>query len=276
MKLAFKDSADRDFSARQYEFGGVPKAQCLVLPGAQVSGERYEWLGIGLAALGCHTWVIDPPIIYQKTRFSPDKPTKTQFLSFSNFNNVLQNVCDPSLPLVLVGHSWGGSLILETLDPENAKENATLGLPQDFVGIPNLLGCVVLGASLQAEAFGMTIPGRSNQKPLNKPENIGVLLIAGEHDRQAPPDDVLKTCSRYPAHAYFIEQPGANHLQWANGTGWADRPDLDGTATVDAGTQQRHTLSYIEAFIDGLITEKLTGASSFAALVSEIGVEKGD
>ncbi len=228
---------------------------CVVLPGAHIDADRYAWLGAGVAAAGFETFIIDPPIVYRTTPFSPTEPVKTKLVTREQLAGVLTDLEKKAGSVCLIGHSWGGAVILDHV--------AALG-----ASVGSLAGCAILGTSLQATALGLVIPGRSDTDPLKKPPGLPVLFIAGEHDLMAPPAAMRKTSQRYDNETCLIVQSGGNHLNWASGRGWADRPDLDGLATVAAEQQQAATLSYIVAFCRSIHTRV---AGRFNALREIVG-----
>ena len=242
------------FGVEVYRGHEKVKARCIVMPGAQITAKRYRWLGEGLASANFDTLVVDPPAVLRTTPFSPDKPVETRFATLAQLISAIGFWQLPGDPLFLIGHSGGGATILDSLDPSSARSNPRVDTPDDFDGFIGLTGCIILGTSLQAEGMGMRFPGRHDDTPLMKPDKLPVLLISGEHDAMAPPEKVRRTAQRFGKNSHFLCQSGANHLNWASGTGPRDRPDLDGVATIPETQQQLDTLRAIIAFANAILT----------------------
>lgn len=224
------------------------------MPGAHIDGRRYGWIGHGLSQKGHDVYLIDAPVRFARAPFSTNIPVKTKILRCSELELHVNGILDESKPTILVGPSWGSAVMLDSL---------SAGLP--FTS--SLRSCFLIGASLQAVALGKRVPGRSYTGRLFKPTKIPVLFLAGEQDRMAPPNDVARTCSRYESGTYSVIQPGANHLNWGSGRGWADRPDLDGSATATPESQRATTNVYLDAFIASLLDASMTTDDALRAVM---------
>jgi alpha/beta superfamily hydrolase len=96
-------------------------------------------------------------------------------------------------PTIVVGWSFGASVALrEALDDQRVDALALVGVP------------------LRPEDVEMPpLPDRTDLRLLGRP----ALLLAGEHDRYAPPDDLRAYAALFP-HAEAVVLEGTDHYFW--------------------------------------------------------------
>lgn len=151
----------------------------------------------------------------------------------------------PGLPIMVVGHSLGGSILLESLDPVEGHRNPRNDMPDNFTAITDINLAVVLGASLQPEMAHFRLPHREEDTVLNKPDQTELEFIAAEFDGIATPKLMTKTAQRYSEPPPVTTIPGGNHWGWVNGVEAGDGTALDGAATISKSEQQDITADLI-------------------------------
>ncbi len=161
--------------------------------------------------------------------------------------------------IVLIGHSLGGSVVLEALDPEEARRNPGSGDVPDCSALGQCLAAVTMGATLQPAVMGTVMAWRREHEPLSRAGNLPLLMLAGEDDGLAPPDLVQKTFNRYSPPKQLEVLAGSNHFGWTSGNGDLDRQDLDGIAAQPRATQQAATIGLISGFVDAALTSPHSG-----------------
>jgi alpha-beta hydrolase superfamily lysophospholipase len=241
----------------------VEQAQGTVVigPGAGCDAERYFWLAQALTGEGLACFVIEPPQMPVRTPIAPDIEKLMRLVTLSEADHALQFAANhyPGLPRFAIGHSLGGAVLLEGLDPDEAGHNPRNGGYVASTSFADLSGVVILGAQLQAEAMGIPLPTRSNDRPLAKPAATRLLFIAGERDHIAPPNQMMATASRYGENgAELVVLEGANHLFWAAGHGVHDRPDLDGKSELDPALQRAKTAQITAAHFATSLADRRT------------------
>lgn len=244
----------------------------VILPGANCAAERYRWLAGALAEEGATVLIPDPPPLEHASPLGPPARTRAALVSV---DQMIRTLAIPSnghardTLTFAVGHSLGGTVILEYLDPVQATGNPRSGVGAGYRPPTLLDGVVIAGASMQTEVMGFTLPWRQNHTRLVRPDGLPVLFIAGEHDRLVPPHQVSATVARYDPPTALVVQRGANHFGWTDGEGALDRHDLDGAATLSPEDQKAATLRLTRAFFSaiaarepGSLAGKLRPASS--------------
>lgn len=245
----------------------------LILPGANCSAKRYRWLAEPLAHEGASVFIPDPPVLAHPT---PDDPTIKRDASYVSIDQMIKALAMPwsnGRPdqeasdgdgglIFVIGHSLGGSIFMEYLDPAQAMADPRSGVGAGYKPPVEVHGGVVLGATMQADVMGATIPWRQNDTPLRKPDTLPILFIAGEADGLATPNKVMSTVSRYQAPTAFVMQKGANHFGWVDGHGDKDMVNLDGSATIDPVTQKEGVMRLIAAFFSAIADERPERLSS--------------
>ena len=258
------------------EEGKRRKVRVLIMPGANCAAERYRWLAGPLAEAGATVLVPDPPLVEHPSPFDPSVSVKAAYVTVDQMVRTLalpwsgeENGQAQHEPTFAFGHSLGGTVILEYFDPEQAVANPRSGVGEGYRPPLPLNGAVIVGATLQADVMGMTLPWRDNDTPLAKPEGFPVLFVAGENDKLAPPHKVSATVARYAPPTALVVQEGANHFGWTEGEGALDRHDLDGVASLAPEVQKAATLRLTEAFLfavhgqgAGDLADILTGSSA--------------
>ena len=175
------------------------------------------------------------------------------------FGAALDNVAGSRV--VLLGHSLGGSVILEALDPEEAQRNPGSGDVPDCTALGKCLAAITMGATLQPAVMGTVMAWRREHEPLSRAGNLPLLMLAGEDDGLAPPDLVQKTFNRYSPPKRLEVLAGSNHFGWTIGNGDFDRQDLDGVATRSRAVQQAATIGLISEFVNVTLTSALSGSA---------------
>lgn len=251
------------------------KLRVLIMPGANCAAERYRWLAGPLAEAGATVLVPDPPLVEHPSPFDPSVSLKAAYVTVDQMVRTLnlarsdeENGQAQHAPTFAIGHSLGGTVILEYFDPEQAVANPRSGVGAGYRPPLPLNGAVIVGATLQADVMGTTLPWRNNDTPLTKPAGFPVLFLAGENDNLAPPHKVSATAARYEPPTALVVQQGANHFGWTDGKGALDRHDLDGKASLAPEAQKAATLRLTEAFLSavdghgpGDLADILAGAS---------------
>ena len=227
----------------------------LILPGANCAANRYRWLAELLAAEGATVLIPDPPELEHP---SPNDPTVKVEAAYVTIDQMINTLAMPwsnapsedgqNALTFAVGHSLGGSILMEYFDPAQAMADPRSGVGAGYMPPVVLHGAVILGATMQADVMGTTIPWRQNDTPLDKPAGLPFLFVAGEADGMAKPETVSATVARYNAPTAMVVQKGANHFGWVDGEGALDRRDLDGKAVLSPELQKAGVIRYIAAF----------------------------
>lgn len=239
--------------------GGKRAARIVLLPGANCDANRYRWLAEPLSAGGATVLVPDPPQLEHSSPADPKVKKKAAFVTIDQLIKTLAMPWDDDhgdgLTFV-IGHSLGGSILLEYLDPAQAMLDPRSGVGAGY-GPPVLIhGGVVIGATLQADVMGTIIPWRQNDTVLTKPSGLPLLFLAGEFDGIATPDLVSDTVARYTAPTAKVIQKGCNHFGWTEGQGDLDLRQLDGKALIEEKQQKQQTLRLIAAFLSTIADER--------------------
>ena len=259
---------DRDGSSFQVMLFAPPEdknrnVRVLILPGANCAATRYRWLADLLAAEGATVLIPDPPMLEHP---SPNDPTVKVEAAYVTIDQMIKTLAmpwsnnpdesDQNALTFALGHSLGGSILMEYFDPAQAMADPRSGVGAGYKPPVALHGAVILGATMQADVMGVTIPWRQNETPLNKPDGLPFLFITGEDDGLATPEKVSATVDRYSAPTAFVTQKGAKHFGWIDGEGALDRNDLDGKATLSPELQKAGVIRYIAAFFSAIADEK--------------------
>lgn len=240
--------------------GQRSKVRVLILTGANCTAERYRWLAVPLAEEGATVLIPDPPPLEHASPLGPSARTRAALVSVDQMIRTLaipSNGHAQDTLTFAVGHSLGGTVILEYLDPAQASGNPRSGVDAGYRPPTPLDGAVIAGASMQTEVMGFTLPWRQNDTRLFRPDGLPVLFIAGEHDGLVPPYQVSATVARYDPPTALVVQRGANHFGWTGGAGALDRHDLDGEATLSPEDQKAATLRLTKAFFSAIADREL-------------------
>lgn len=234
----------------------------LILPGANCNARRYRWLAEPLAREGATVFIPDPPVLAHPT---PDDPTIKRDASYVSIDQMIKTLAMPwandstddndGLTFV-IGHSLGGSILMEYLDPAQAMADPRSGVGAGYKPPVKIDGGVVVGATMQADVMGTKIKWRQNDTPLSKPDALPMLFVAGEADGLATPNKVQSTVARYKPPTAFVMQKGANHFGWAEGESDMDLRNLDGKADLDPAVQKDGLLRLIAGFFSAIADER--------------------
>lgn len=231
----------------------------IILPGANCDAKRYRWLAEPLAAEGATVLVPDPPLLEHPSPADPATKTQAAYVTIDQMIKTLampwDNENGEGLTFV-IGHSLGGSILLEYLDPAQAMSDPRSGVGAGYKPPVEIHGGVVIGATLQADVMGMTISWRQNDTALAKPPKLPLLFLAGETDGIAPPNKVAATVARYKAPTATVVQKGANHFGWTEGEGELDLRALDGKAVLEPSAQKTATIRLIAAFLSTIADDR--------------------
>lgn len=239
-----------------------PPVTVIILPGANCRAERYLWLAQAFAGKGWYCLIIDPPETERQYLPEPAASATGRYVSLHQlmtaFATVLGEVADSKV--VLLGHSLGGSVILEALDPEEARRNPNSGDVPDCSTLQGCLAAITMGATLQPELMGTVMTWRRDHESLSKAGDLPLLMLAGEDDRLAPPGLVQKTFNRYSPPKQLEVLVESNHFGWTTGNGDFDRQDLDGVVTQSRACQQAATIDLINEFVNTALTSAHSGS----------------
>lgn len=231
----------------------------VLLPGANCGAKRYRWLAEPLSVEGATVLVPDPPQLEHPSPADPKVKKKAAFVTIDQLIKTLAMPWDDDhgdgLTFV-IGHSLGGSILLEYLDPAQAMLDPRSGVGAGYVPPVQIHGGVVIGATLQADVMGTTIPWRQNDTALTKPAGLPLMFMAGEFDGIATPELVSDTVARYTAPTAKVIQKGCNHFGWTEGQGEFDLRQLDGNALIDERQQKQQTLRLVAAFLSTIADER--------------------
>lgn len=227
-----------------------PKGVVVIVPGAQMVADRYTWLSEGLVADGYASVLIEPALQWITLPGQPGRELPARYVTIPHALEAVAYATRrwpeaTARRFAAVGHSLGAAVLLELLDPAEAARNPNTNAPQGFPGISSFDLAVILGTSLQSTLRSMTLPYRSDTRPLSRPVRTRLLFVAASNDGMAPPDVMRKTAARYAPPVDLEVIPGGNHLGWSPGRGPLDRADLDGQATISQEEQDRRTLDVI-------------------------------
>jgi alpha-beta hydrolase superfamily lysophospholipase len=227
-------------------------ATLLVLPGADCTAKRYRWLAEAFAPLGVATCIIDPPVLKREALLEPGKVIRGQFVGVVELQAALIWLVGsrPGRPVVLIGHSLGGVVIMEWLDQETAMRNPlNRAVCWQFELQAPVVAAVTLGSTLQRHALGISFPWRSEDAPLARPARLPMLMLAGQNDEMVAPELVMATARRYRPPASVTTVPGVCHFGWVEGDARTDRIDLDGKSDVPKAEQLARSATVIGEFL---------------------------
>ena len=255
---------DRDGNAFRAMMFAPPErrnrsVRVIVLPGANCDAVRYRWLGDSLSAGGATVLIPDPPLLEHPSPRNPREKTEAAYVTVDQLIKTLAMPWaeDQAEGLTFViGHSLGGSILLEYLDPAQAMADPRSGVGAGYKPPVAIQGGIVVGASMQADVMGTTIPWRSNDSALHKPAKLPLLFVAGERDGLATPISVAATVRRYTAPTALAVQKGANHFGWADGVGERDLRSLDNAASLAPDEQKSGLLRLVAAFMSAIADER--------------------
>ncbi len=248
----------------------------LILPGANCEAKRYRWLAEPLAAEGATVFVLDPP---QLDHPSPTNPTVKKPASYVTIDQMIKALAMPWSDesgegmTFVIGHSLGGSILLEYLDPAQAMSNPRSGVGAGYAPPIEIQGGVVIGATLQADVMGTILPWRQNDTALTKPAKLPILFFSGEFDGIASPEKVSATVARYQPPTAMVVQAGANHFGWTDGQGVLDLRTLDGKASLNPDVQKEGTLRLIASFFSAITDDRPDGIANALREVAAPGDE---
>jgi pimeloyl-ACP methyl ester carboxylesterase len=229
----------------------VSRGYAVILPGANCSARRYAWLSDGLAEVGISNLT---PVIGVKAFGVGEAKRRMRLLSLASAVDTIRLArgLAERLPLIVVGHSLGGALLLEMLDPDEAARNPANGNAGRIEPIPDIAVGIVIGASLQPMVANIALPYRRESVPLHCPEKTTLHFVAAQHDAIANPALMQATALRYRQAPKVDVVAGGNHWGWASGRRPGDGVALDGVATIGEAEQQQHTLALIRSYLENL------------------------
>ncbi len=239
--------------------GRKRSVRVVILPGANCDAVRYRWLADSLASEGATVLCPDPPLVEHP---SPADPTVKREAAYVTVDQLVKTLAMPWSDdgedelTFLIGHSLGGSVLLEYLDPAEAMADPRSGVGAGYKTPVKIDGGIVVGSSMQADVMGASIPWRSNDRPLHKPEGLPLLFVAGENDGLATPETVAATVARYAAPTALVVQKGANHFGWADGEDARDLRSLDKSAALKPEEQKSGLLKFAAVFMSTIADER--------------------
>ncbi|MDX2142539.1 MAG: hypothetical protein SFV19_04230 [Rhodospirillaceae bacterium] len=218
-----------------------------------MTADRYTWLSEAAVARGYAAVIVEPALEWLTFPAGSSNLVPARYVTLPHALAAL-DYARAKWPgarknIVAVGHSLGAAIVLELLDPQEAKRNPNNRSPSDFAGVDDLAAAIIIGTSLQAKGGSFELPYRSEDRSLHSPASTRLLFIAGENDGMATPQLMGKTAARYARPPRLEVVPGANHLNWSYGRGPMDRPDLDRPATISADQQIARTLDIMWEFL---------------------------
>ncbi len=255
---------DRDGNAFRVMVFAPPEdrrraVRVVVLPGANCEAVRYRWLSDALSAEGATVFIPHPPILEHPSHQNPHEKVEAAYVTVDQLVKTLAMpwTDDGEEGLTfLIGHSLGGSILLEYLDPAQAMADPRSGVGAEYKPPAAIHGGVAVGASLQANVMGTGLPWRSNDSALHKPAKLPLLFVAGEKDEIASPDIVAATVSRYTAPTALVVQKGANHFGWVDGESTREAHALDGAASLKPEAQKSGLLRVAAAFMSAIADDR--------------------
>jgi dienelactone hydrolase len=209
----------------------------VMLPGAFVVKERYQWLGTALASHGIATFVVQPPDPFSRT-----------IHTLGTLDALEARQRDPGSPLferldlgrlLLAGHSAGSIAQIGLTDVQACAPGFCQATDQTP---PSLRGLVLLGFHNQNTA--------DDHAPMAAVESPW-LIIAGSRDGLATPEKVDTTFARLQDRpAYLISVDGANHYQMTDYVDIAADLRLahDGTPDISSRAARAAAATYITRF----------------------------
>ena len=177
------------------------------LPGYEVSGYRYAWLGEALAEIGIATLILDPPRGAIRGRERPAKhSTVDRLVRALAIVRARFTAGRQAVRLFVGGHSQGGKIVLEALWAEGAARDPMGGVPAGYRPPEDLTGAFTLGSAFNNEWHVGGHP--------DKPAGLPLLLIAGGKDAGCTVEDNLAVARQFPSPALVIGMAEANHYGW--------------------------------------------------------------
>ncbi len=246
----YRDVVDRCsglcFIRSEGSFESSEKA-AVILPGAQCEAHRYRWLLRGLVENGIAGLIIDPPLLQRQevTHAAPSRMVTIPELALGL--NVLGEA--GARDIFVIGHSYGGTVLLDALDAEEAKRNPMHQIDDSFAGLTGIAGGITMGTSLQPGILGLDRPWRHATRPLYRPADVSLLMIAASCDGLVPPPAVKATAVRYSPPPRYQVLEGGTHFGWTELHGPHDQIDRDGKARVTRFEQQAKTVELCRDFI---------------------------
>lgn len=151
--------------------------------------------------------------------------------------------------VVLIGHSLGGVVALQTIMPEEAILDPDSGVRSSYP-VPALIRRVIAGGTtLEPNILGVTIPWRTAGTPLRPPAGVPISLIAGGADALIPVAAVRATAERFEPTADLHVLSDVTHFGWTTGHEGTDRVDLDGHSPLSREEQQRAIAAVIRTCV---------------------------
>lgn len=207
------------------------RAVLAMVPGFGCAARRYDWL----SALNAHgvTVVI---------------PELADIDGLTGMQALFRHLRSYGLPIYLAGHSAGGSMSLDALESDPAR-NDRITRPEGYDPPQDVQGVIVMGASLQPQLLTMLLPYRQEDTPLTRPERTRVMFISGTHDTIATPERVNKTIARYAVPSEHVVLQGANHYGFVDGHEPTDNAASGLEGAIDGRLQRQAVLEYLARFI---------------------------
>lgn len=204
------------------------RAVAIVLPGARCRAQHYTWIADALLPVGVAVCIVDPPERNRPALSATLPATRGRFVSADDLHAAIRWIHgqDDGLPLVLIGHSLGGVVLLEQLDPAEGRRNPlNRASPQeDVIAWGAVTVIATLGSALERAVGSLEFPWRSSDSVLSRPRHVELLMFAGSRDAIVPPAAVAQTARRFTPSGTLIEVPGATHFGWVDDdTGEAER-----------------------------------------------------
>lgn len=126
----------------------------IILPGANCAASRYRWLAKPLAAEGATVLNPEPPLLEHPSPANPKVKTEAAYVTIDQMIRTLGMPWDHGdasgggVPPFAIGHSLGGAILVEYLDPAQAMLDPRSGVGAGYTPPIALHGGIVMGASL--------------------------------------------------------------------------------------------------------------------------------
>lgn len=247
-RVALQDAHNLDFTVLVSEVER-PFARLVFLPGAACEAARYAWLATALRPHKISALIPDPPVTTVPALTDPGRMVERSMVTIDQFHRTLELARQQggNIPLIAGGHSLGGCIVMEALDPAEASRNPRTN-PHDRQPPPrDLAAIVIVGASMQPVVGSFRLPWRNETERLERPHLTPMLFVSGAADTLVTATSIAATASRYASPVTLVSLAGVKHFDWTEGTGALDLPEPGGPS--DRSVAQAGTVNLLADWI---------------------------